>query len=75
MRQLKEGPARFPESWHVSSALLEHFCHVTRQHLVEVLGESHHSVDPQLLIKALHKSAPRAHVHCRGRSSSRLSSH
>jgi len=46
----------FPETWRVPCGLCEHFCHVTRQHLVEVLGTSHYAVDPELMVRVLRKS-------------------
>jgi len=46
----------FPKSWHVPCGLCEHFCHVTRQHLVEVLSMSSHSVDPELMVRVLRLS-------------------
>mmetsp|Transcript_53122 Transcript_53122/g.95309 ORF Transcript_53122/g.95309 Transcript_53122/m.95309 type:complete len:837 (-) Transcript_53122:74-2584(-) len=59
-RNLREYEAKyetnFPESWKVPCGLCEHFCHVTRQHLVEILGTSHHTVDPELMIRVLRKS-------------------
>jgi len=46
----------FPELWRVPCSLCEHFCHVTRQHLVEILSTSHHTVDPELMVRVLRKS-------------------
>lgn len=46
----------FPSTWHVPCGLCEHFCHVTRQHLVEVLSMSHHTVDPELMVRVLRLS-------------------
>jgi hypothetical protein len=46
----------FPQSWRVPCGLCEHFCHVTRQHLVEVLSMTHHTVDPELMVKVLRLS-------------------
>lgn len=46
----------FPTTWHVPCGLCEHFCHVTRQHLVEVLSMSSHTVDPELMIRVLRLS-------------------
>lgn len=46
----------FPKSWRVPCGLCEHFCHVTRQHLVEVLSMSHHTVDPELMVRVLRLS-------------------
>jgi len=46
----------FPNSWRVPCGLCEHFCHVTRQHLVEILSTSHHTVDPELMVRVLRKS-------------------
>lgn len=48
--------ANFPETWRVPCGLCEHFCHVTRQHLVEILSTSHHTVDPELMVRVLRKS-------------------
>lgn len=48
--------ASFPEAWDVPCGLCEHFCHLTRQHLVEVLGSCHHTVDPELMVRVLRKS-------------------
>jgi len=48
--------AIFPEAWRVPCSLCEHFCHVTRQHLVELLSTSHHTVDPELMVRVLRKS-------------------
>lgn len=57
MREYEEKyAAHFPERWRVPCGLCEHFCHVTRQHLVEVLSVSHHSVDPELMVRVLRKS-------------------
>eukprot|EP00931_Biecheleriopsis_adriatica_P034116 TRINITY_DN1973_c0_g1_i3.p1 TRINITY_DN1973_c0_g1~~TRINITY_DN1973_c0_g1_i3.p1 ORF type:complete len:845 (-),score=210.09 TRINITY_DN1973_c0_g1_i3:73-2607(-) len=59
-RTLKEYEEKyasnFPESWRVPCGLCEHFCHVTRQHLVEILSTSHHTVDPELMVRVLRKS-------------------
>jgi len=59
-RQLREYEEKyddhFPKSWYVPCGLCEHFCHVTRQHLVEVLSMSHHTVDPDLMIRVLRLS-------------------
>ena len=38
------------------ATLWEHFCHLTHQHLVEVLGGTGHFVDPELLVRVLRKS-------------------
>ena len=46
----------FPENWKVNCHICEHFCHITRQHLVEVLGMSHHTTDPELLVRVLRRS-------------------
>eukprot|EP00392_Amoebophrya_sp_AT5.2_P001339 g1341.t1 len=46
----------FPSEWRVPCSLTEHFCHITRQHLVEVLGATHHKTDPELLVRVLRKS-------------------
>jgi len=46
----------FPQSWRVACGLCEHFCHVTRQHLVEVLSMTHHTVDPELMVRVLRLS-------------------
>lgn len=46
----------FPEAWRVPCGLCMHFCHVTRQHLVEILSTSHHTVDPELMVRVLRKS-------------------
>mmetsp|Transcript_26841 Transcript_26841/g.56887 ORF Transcript_26841/g.56887 Transcript_26841/m.56887 type:complete len:798 (-) Transcript_26841:48-2441(-) len=46
----------FPSSWKIPQALCEHFCHITRQHLVELLSTSHHSIDPELLVRTLRRS-------------------
>ncbi|CAD7940219.1 unnamed protein product [Amoebophrya sp. A120] len=46
----------FPSFWGVPCSLCEHFCHITRQHLVEVLGATHHTADPELLVRVLRKS-------------------
>lgn len=46
----------FPEIWRVQCGLCEHFCHVTRQHLVEVLSVTHHTIDPELMVRILRKS-------------------
>mmetsp|Transcript_30765 Transcript_30765/g.56080 ORF Transcript_30765/g.56080 Transcript_30765/m.56080 type:complete len:833 (-) Transcript_30765:14-2512(-) len=46
----------FPEFWRVPCVLCELFCHVTRPHFVEVLGMSHHTVDPELMVRVLQKS-------------------
>lgn len=46
----------FPERWRVKCSLCEHFCHVTRQHLVEMLSTSHHTVDPELMVRVLRQS-------------------
>mmetsp|Transcript_56494 Transcript_56494/g.170913 ORF Transcript_56494/g.170913 Transcript_56494/m.170913 type:complete len:696 (-) Transcript_56494:13-2100(-) len=48
--------ASFPEAWRVPCGLCMHFCHVTRQHLVEILSTSHHTVDPELMVRVLRKS-------------------
>eukprot|EP00928_Gymnodinium_smaydae_P071423 TRINITY_DN55011_c0_g1_i1.p1 TRINITY_DN55011_c0_g1~~TRINITY_DN55011_c0_g1_i1.p1 ORF type:complete len:832 (+),score=217.27 TRINITY_DN55011_c0_g1_i1:70-2565(+) len=57
LKQLEQRHGtRFPESWRVPCGLCEHFCHVSRQHLVEVLSTSHHTVDPELMVRALRKS-------------------
>ncbi|OLP83879.1 Vacuolar protein sorting-associated protein 53 A [Symbiodinium microadriaticum] len=48
--------SQFPESWRVPCGLCDLFCHVTRQHLVEILDTSHHTVDPELMIRVLLKS-------------------
>eukprot|EP00927_Polykrikos_kofoidii_P077454 TRINITY_DN74395_c0_g1_i1.p1 TRINITY_DN74395_c0_g1~~TRINITY_DN74395_c0_g1_i1.p1 ORF type:complete len:824 (+),score=128.80 TRINITY_DN74395_c0_g1_i1:61-2472(+) len=48
--------AHFPDHWRVPCGLCEHFCHVTRQHLVEVLSVTVHSVDPELMVRVLRKS-------------------
>lgn len=46
----------FPEAWRVPCSLCEQFCHVTRQHLVEILDTSHHTVNPELMVRVLKKS-------------------
>merc|ERR1712072_1424808 len=46
----------FPSAWRVQCGLCEHFCHVTRQHLVEVLSVTHHTIDPELMVRILRKS-------------------
>lgn len=46
----------FPEAWRIPCSLCEHFCHVTRQHLVELLSSSHHAVDAELMVRVLRKS-------------------
>eukprot|EP00929_Paragymnodinium_shiwhaense_P072497 TRINITY_DN36798_c0_g1_i1.p1 TRINITY_DN36798_c0_g1~~TRINITY_DN36798_c0_g1_i1.p1 ORF type:complete len:845 (-),score=228.34 TRINITY_DN36798_c0_g1_i1:149-2623(-) len=57
MREYDEKYAcHFPDSWRVPCALCEHFCQVTRQHLVEVLSMSVHTVDPELMVRVLRKS-------------------
>jgi len=57
LRDYEEKHARnFPDAWRVPCALCMHFCHVTRQHLVEVLSTSHHTVDPELMVRVLRKS-------------------
>mmetsp|Transcript_41108 Transcript_41108/g.113287 ORF Transcript_41108/g.113287 Transcript_41108/m.113287 type:complete len:817 (-) Transcript_41108:157-2607(-) len=48
--------AHFPEHWRVPCGLCEHFCHVTRQHLVEVLSILHHVADPELMVRVLRRS-------------------
>lgn len=48
--------SQFPESWRVPCGLCDLFCHVTRQHLVEILDTSHHMVDPELMVRVLLKS-------------------
>ncbi|CAJ1336960.1 unnamed protein product [Effrenium voratum] len=48
--------SQFPESWRVPCGLCDLFCHVTRQHLVEILDISHHTVDPELMVRVLLKS-------------------
>ena len=48
--------SQFPESWRVPCGLCDLFCHVTRQHLVEILDTSHHTVDPELMVRVLLKS-------------------
>lgn len=57
LREYGEKHARhFPEQWRVPCGLCMHFCHVTRQHLVEILSTSHHTVDPELMVRVLRKS-------------------
>ena len=46
----------FPGAWNVGCALCEHFCHISRQHLVEVLGATHHTTDPELMVRVLRSS-------------------
>ncbi|CAK0813866.1 unnamed protein product [Prorocentrum cordatum] len=46
----------FPSEWRVQCGLCMHFCHVTRQHLVEVLSMTSHMVDPELMVRVLRKS-------------------
>ena len=48
--------SQFPESWRVPCGLCDLFCHVTRQHLVEILDTTHHMVDPELMVRVLLKS-------------------
>ncbi|CAK9099194.1 Vacuolar protein sorting-associated protein 53 A (AtVPS53) (Protein HEAT-INTOLERANT 1) [Durusdinium trenchii] len=48
--------SQFPESWQVPCGLCDLFCHVTRQHLVEILDTTHHMVDPELMVRVLLKS-------------------
>lgn len=48
--------SQFPESWRVPCGLCDLFCHVTRQHLVEILDTTHHTVDPELMVRVLLKS-------------------
>eukprot|EP00929_Paragymnodinium_shiwhaense_P095423 TRINITY_DN56548_c0_g1_i1.p1 TRINITY_DN56548_c0_g1~~TRINITY_DN56548_c0_g1_i1.p1 ORF type:complete len:824 (-),score=169.75 TRINITY_DN56548_c0_g1_i1:8-2479(-) len=59
-RTLKEYEEKyaphFPANWRVPCGLCEHFCHVTRQHLVEVLGMSVQTIDPELMVRVLRKS-------------------
>jgi len=57
VREFEEKHAtHFPERWRVPCGLCMHFCHVTRQHLVEVLSVTHHTVDPELMVRVLKKS-------------------
>jgi len=48
--------SNFPDAWRVPCSICMHFCHVTRQHLVEILSTSHHTVDPELMIRVLRAS-------------------
>ena len=41
----------FPAAWNVEAHFVEHFCHVTRQHIVEALGRA--SVAPNALIRII----------------------
>mmetsp|Transcript_10360 Transcript_10360/g.23370 ORF Transcript_10360/g.23370 Transcript_10360/m.23370 type:complete len:808 (+) Transcript_10360:89-2512(+) len=59
-RTLREMEEKYqpllPEAWKVPCSLCEHFCHLTRQHLVEVLSSSYSKVDPELMVRVLRKS-------------------
>eukprot|EP00397_Hematodinium_sp_SG-2012_P013207 GEMP01013403.1.p1 GENE.GEMP01013403.1~~GEMP01013403.1.p1 ORF type:complete len:726 (+),score=238.84 GEMP01013403.1:192-2369(+) len=50
----KEYRQYFSAQWNGESALCEHFCHMTKQHLVEVLSRQQES-DPVLIVKVLRK--------------------
>eukprot|EP00927_Polykrikos_kofoidii_P029680 TRINITY_DN25630_c0_g1_i1.p1 TRINITY_DN25630_c0_g1~~TRINITY_DN25630_c0_g1_i1.p1 ORF type:complete len:816 (+),score=188.69 TRINITY_DN25630_c0_g1_i1:90-2537(+) len=46
----------FPKHWRVPCRVCVDFCHITRQHLVEILSISHHTVDPETMVLVLLKS-------------------
>ncbi|PFH35419.1 Vps53 family protein [Besnoitia besnoiti] len=46
----------FPARWRVKMHLATLFCRVTKQHFVDMLSCSQHTVDPILLIRLLHKT-------------------
>uniref|UniRef100_A0A0G4GKS5 Uncharacterized protein n=1 Tax=Chromera velia CCMP2878 TaxID=1169474 RepID=A0A0G4GKS5_9ALVE len=45
----------FPPHWRMAAVISEHFCHITRQHFVELL-ESQPTSDPDLLVRTLHRA-------------------
>lgn len=44
----------FPKEWNGQQSLCEHFCHITKQHLVELLTSA--PSDPDVLVKMLRRS-------------------
>ena len=46
----------FPTSWRMAELLCEEFCFTTRQHLIDVLEETKHTLDVETLIGALKKT-------------------
>eukprot|EP01071_Lankesteria_metandrocarpae_P000180 Lankesteria_metandrocarpae@DN10317_c0_g1_i1.p1 len=56
IRDMEKYNSIFPVHWKIQRNFAEHFCHITRQHLVEVLGNVHHTANTQLLVRVLQSS-------------------